>query len=250
MREGELQRRVDELTSVWQIGHNELELMERIGEGGFGKVHKAVYREVVVAVKVLSDPEQNEKMTGEFEREIFFMQTVRHPNIVMFIGAGKADDGERFLVTEFMHRGSLRDVMTANKEAGLSFALQLKFAIDAAKGMDFLHGLKPVRIHRDLKSVNLLVSRQWVVKVADFGLSRQILTGKRTRSGATSITSPLLGNDGTGFTCTTRVGTAQWRAPELCTSQRYGTSADVYRYVLSLRKVLQLIHFTLNLFPS
>ena len=229
LREGELRRRVEELTSVWQIGHDELRLMDKIGEGGFGRVFKALYREVVVAVKVLTDSGQDEQATLEFEREIVFMQTVRHSNIVMFIGAGIMNDSSRFLVTEYMHRGSLHDVLDAHKSVGLDISQQVKFAIDAAKGMEFLHGLKPVRIHRDLKSFNLLVSKQWVVKVADFGLGRQILTEKRRGFGNNSITSPLLGSN--GVNCTTRVGTAQWRAPELCTSQRYGTSADVYRYV-------------------
>lgn len=226
LREGELQRRVEELTSVWQIGHYELFLLDKIGEGGFGKVHRAVYRETVVAVKVSHSPEQDEQTSVEFEREIVFMQTVRHPNIVMFIGAGKMNDGSRFLVTEFMHRGSLRDLLNANKATGLTFVHQVKFAIDAAKGMQFLHGLKPVRMHRDFKSPNLLVSKQWVVKVADFGLGCQILT-ETSRTSWSCITSPLLVKD---LSSITKIGTTQWRAPELCTSSRYGTSADVYRF--------------------
>jgi hypothetical protein len=228
LREGELRRRVEELTSVWQIGHDELRLLDKIGEGGFGRVFRALYREVVVAVKVLADNGQDEQATLEFEREITFMQTVRHSNIVMFIGAGMMDDSSRFLVTEYMHRGSLYDVLQVSKPIGLDISQQVKFAIDAAKGMEFLHGLTPARIHRDLKSFNLLVSKRWVVKVADFGLGRQILMGKKRAFQNTSIMSPLLGND--GLTCTTRVGTVQWRAPELWASERYGTSADVYRY--------------------
>ena len=227
--EGELRRQVQELTSVWQIGHSEIQLLNEVGTGGFGKVLKAVYRESVVAVKVLHLPDQDEQ-TVEFEKEIVFMQTVRHSNIVMFIGAGKMNDGSRFLVTEFMHRGSLRDVLEANKVDGLSFNQQVKFAIDAAEGMEFLHGLKPVRIHRDLKSPNLLVSKQWTVKVADFGLSRKIVTEQdRKTETRHSVRLPLLGSHRHPISYTTKVGTTQWRAPELHISNRYGTSADVYR---------------------
>ena len=231
IREGQLQRHVEELTSVWQIRHKELQLLDRIGEGGFGKVHKAVYRETEVAVKLLKDVEPDHQLIKEFEREILFMQTVRHPNIVMFIGAGLMDDGSRFFVTEFMHRGSLRDVLETNKANGISFITQIEFAIDAAKGMEFLHSLTPVRIHRDLKSPNFLVSKAWTVRVSDFGLGRQILSEKAHRKRNKSIATPLL-EDYVGSTCTTRVGTVAWRAPELSTSKRYGTSVDVYRLTL------------------
>ena len=234
-REVQLQRSVEELTSVWQIEHNELQVLDQIGEGGYGRVHKAFYREFEVAVKLLKDVQPDHYVIDEFEREILFVQTVRHPNIVMFIGAGLMDDGSRFFVTEFMHRGSLRDVLETNKQTGIELITQIEFAIDAAKGMDFLHGLTPARIHRDLKSQNLLVSRTWTVKVSDFGLGRQILTENASRRQNSSITSPLLGNDGS--MCTTRVGTLQWRAPEIATSQSYGTSADTYRYSHSKQSI-------------
>jgi hypothetical protein len=236
LREGQLQQQVEELTSVWQIGHSELRLLNEVGRGGFGKVMKAIYRETVVAVKVLNLPDEDQQ-TVEFQKEIVFMQTVRHSNVVMFIGAGKMNDGSRFLVTEFMHRGSLRDVLEANKVDGLSFDQQINFAIDAAKGMEFLHGLKPVRIHRDLKSPNFLVSKRWMVKVADFGLSRKIATEQDKKTGKKGAArAPLLMGRCHLYptSYTGKVGTTQWRAPELHTSQRYGTSADVYSFGIVL----------------
>ena len=61
----------------------------------------------------------------------------------------------------------------------MNFKLKMKFAIDAAKGLIYLHNSNPVILHRDLKSDNLLVTQDWVVKVADFGLTRFISEKKQ-----------------------------------------------------------------------
>ena len=69
---------------------------------------------------------------------------------------------------EFAARGSLTAILK-DETIPMSRALQLKTALDAARGMEFLHKLQPPRIHRDLKSSNLLVTANWTVRVADFG---------------------------------------------------------------------------------
>ena len=230
IRERNLTTQVEELLSVWQIKHEELTLMDMIGVGAFGKVYKSEYREAVVAVKVLNVPEELDTL-NEVAQEIRFLQTIRHPNVVMFIGAGKTGHGCSFLVTEFVPRGSLRDVLD-NESVSLTLPLKLHLAIGAAKGLNFLHTLTPPRIHRDVKSANLLVSQKWMVKVADFGLCRQIVPQRRQRSNSSAsnretILNPLLG---VGNDFTHRVGTVKWRAPELSTTESYDTAVDVYRY--------------------
>ena len=79
---------MDQLNSVWQVKANEVQLLDRIGRGGYGEVHRAEYRDITVAVKIMHLP-TDESLVREFEREIVYMQTIRHPNIVMFVGAGK-----------------------------------------------------------------------------------------------------------------------------------------------------------------
>lgn len=213
--------------SVWSIGEDEVELEQPIdgdSPGGYGDVYSARYREILVAVKKLKPEMVDVRLKKEFEREIEVMRSIRHPNIVMFYGAGELKNGSLFLVLEFLSRGSLKSILD-NKGIILSHELELSFALDAAKGMEFLHSLIPPRIHRDLKSCNLLVSSQWIVKVSDFGSARVV-----QREGARFPTSPyppqlptgdsvrLLKADGilTGDT-----ETAYWRAPELFARENY-----------------------------
>ena len=227
LRETELARQVQELTSVWQIQCTELTFEDRIGVGGSGQVYRGQYREMTVAVKVLRAVNDHQ-MEREFEREIRFMQTVRHPNIVMFIGAGKMDTGDEqpFLVVEYMQRGSLRDVLD-DQTVALTPLQRIRFALDAGTGMAFLHSLLPPRIHNDLKSDNLLVSNKWVVKISDFGLGLQIQPTVASRRRSNSITTPLMAET---FEMTgAPKGATRWRAPELASQHKYATSADVYR---------------------
>ena len=220
-----------ELTSAWQVGYSELTIHNRIGAGGFGEVHRAEYRDLIVAVKFLR-PLSDQTASQEFEREIQFMQTIRHPNIVLFIGAGKADDPDQlpFLITEYVQRGSLRGILD-QLDIELSCTQRIKFAVDVACGMNFLHTQEPARIHRDLKSDNLLVSTNWVVKVADFGLGQQLtrLPSPRMVRRQTSQLPFLLGDQ---MQMVERgIGAARWRCPELVLgSTIYGTAIDVYRY--------------------
>ena len=234
-REETLEHQVQELTEVWQIAHDELTQLELIGAGGYGQVYRARYRDMTVAMKMLLFPTDDEIMF-EFEREIKFMQTVRHPNIVLFLGAGRARDGTPFIISEFVARGSLRDLLS-DRSQSISTGLKLKFALDVATGMHFLHTLSPPRVHCDLKCDNLLISETNIVKIADFGLGTQIRSyGGRSRCRVkdqrrrSSSSVPLLymHQDGSAQAH----GATRWRAPELASSSQkhLTTAADVYRY--------------------
>ena len=235
LRENELV----EMEKVWSIEWSELEILGELDSdspGSYGDVYKARCRDMVVAVKqlkmiMLSGPSQR-----EFEREVQVMKAVRHPNVVLFLGAGKEDeDGRPFLVMEFMRRGSLTSTLR-NTGIYLSWKDQINFCLDTAKGMEFLHSLDPPRIHRDLKSNNLLLSDRWRVKVADFGSARlvkgrhnsQPISRRRITisNNGDDITTPLLAPSSD---LSRNVGTLFWRAPEIFSDQPYGTSADVYR---------------------
>ena len=237
----------EELSSahkVWSIPSDEVKLAERIdGEtpGSYGEVYRGTYRDLTVAVKHLNEIMLSDlTIKKEFEREVEVMRGIRHQNIVMFLGAGQAEKQENgeyvlcpFLVIEFMSRGTLKNVLDS-PEVHLTLQDQVAFALDAAKGMQYLHSLSPPRIHRDMKSANLLVSHSWVVKVSDFGSARVVRReGKRQPTGV-SRSHQINFNDGTqllkaDFLLTRDTGTILWRPPEIFAAGHYGTSADVYR---------------------
>lgn len=130
-----------------------------------------------------------------------------------------------------MARGALRTVL-ADAKLDLSWALRLQFVRHAAAGMQFLHGLRPPRIHRDLKSPNLLVSDSWVVKVSDFGTSR--LMQHLRNEDSSSVPSMRVGGTQESAAdnplITKGVGTLLWCAPEIHKGLAYSLPADVYRF--------------------
>ena len=230
--------------NVWNIGFEEIKFDKRLDteiSGAFGEVYRGTYRQIAVAIKKfqLYQMQIIKRSRAEFAREIEVMKTIRHPNVVMFFGGGKFRDGTPFLVMELMHRGSLTAILH-NSSIVLQNETKFSFALDGARGMSYLHRMNPPRVHRDLKSANLLVSLDWTVRVADFGSARLVESSKeapsrrkdqRQRGRRVSETDieiePLLDSQRTAMTL--EVGTMQWLAPEVLARKPYGASVDVYR---------------------
>eukprot|EP01121_Diplochlamys_sp_Union-15-3_P019357 TRINITY_DN7282_c0_g1_i2.p1 TRINITY_DN7282_c0_g1~~TRINITY_DN7282_c0_g1_i2.p1 ORF type:complete len:674 (-),score=78.95 TRINITY_DN7282_c0_g1_i2:61-1956(-) len=193
-----------------QFDLSELQLQTRIGRGNFGEVFKADWKGTVVAVKRLPSNKFTQQSLLEFAREALMMKSLRHPNILQFLGAC-TDPPDICIVMEYMSRGSLYRII--HSKTLLPWHRIKSIAIDAAKGMAYLHNHAPVIIHRDLKSHNLLVDDFWRVKVCDFGLSRFSDTDSKTM---------------------TACGTPSWTAPEILRNSRYTEKADVYSFGIVL----------------
>ncbi|WJX86291.1 hypothetical protein P8452_68620 [Trifolium repens] len=141
-----------------------------IGEGGFGKVYLGVLKDhTQVAVKILSPS----SMQGykEFQSEAQLLLIVHHRNLVSLIGF--CDEGEtKALIYEYMANGNLQHYLVENTNI-LKWNERLNIAVDAARGLDYLHnGCKPPIMHRDLKPSNILLDENMDAKISDFGLSR------------------------------------------------------------------------------
>ena len=241
IREKSLIHHVQVLTGVWQIQEEEISEMSLVGVGGYGQVYQAKYRDMMVAMKMLHIPFIKNSDMLEFEREIKFMQTVRHPNIVLFLGAGQTKEGRPFIISEFVANGSLRNLLDDVSQE-IEDKRKLKFALDVARGMKFLHSLTPPRAHCDLKSDNLLRSETDIVKIADFGLGthvdqttlnprsrRGVRNWLRTRNKSSSVQLPLL--DLQRQDSSHDRGAVRWCAPELLSDSKtiHTTASDVYR---------------------
>ncbi|KAF5195260.1 serine/threonine-protein kinase CTR1-like, partial [Thalictrum thalictroides] len=147
-----------------EISWDELLIKERVGAGSFGTVHRAEWHGSDVAVKVLTIKEFNDNHMKEFLREVSIMKRVRHPNVVLFMGA-VTKRPNLSIVTEYLPRGSLyRLINRAAAGEILDKRRRLRMALDVAKGINYLHCLSPPIVHWDLKSPNLLVDKNWTVK--------------------------------------------------------------------------------------
>eukprot|EP00698_Gefionella_okellyi_P001588 TRINITY_DN11514_c0_g2_i3.p1 TRINITY_DN11514_c0_g2~~TRINITY_DN11514_c0_g2_i3.p1 ORF type:complete len:448 (-),score=105.20 TRINITY_DN11514_c0_g2_i3:39-1382(-) len=201
-----------ELTKPHMIPLNELNLREVVGHGSFGVVYKGHYRQQTVAAKQLHR-HIGEREAQMFAREIQILSSMRCPHIVLFMGVCVTET-DIYLVTEFMHKGSLHDVLVNCKQSAvaqqqLNVARRVTMLADLARGMSHLHMHDPPLLHRDLTSYNILVDGDYRCKVADFGLSRP-------QHESMTLTP----------------GNLRWMAPEVYQEQNYDTHADVFSFAL------------------
>lgn len=194
------------------IKKEEVSLIEKVGMGRFGSVYSALCRGQKIAVKVIADQE-----TTLFTQELRILTSIHHPNVCQFLGVFKSDSTYK-LCLEFIDY-NLSDYLL---KMGKTFSLlkKMRMARDAARGVNYLHTLRPRIIHRDLKTENLMITRNDVVKVCDFGLS-QTLTKRK----------PFV----TGFR-----GSFLWQAPEVMVpgESRADEKSDVYSFGLIMWQIL------------
>ncbi|KAG5240626.1 KINASE 2B family protein [Salix suchowensis] len=199
-----------------------------LGEGGFGCVFKGWIDEntlaaskpgsgMVVAVKKLK-PEgfQGHK---EWLTEVNYLGQLHHPNLVKLIGY--CVEGEnRLLVYEFMPKGSLENHLFRRGPQPLSWAVRVKVAIGAARGLSFLHDAKSQVIYRDFKASNILLDAEFNAKLSDFGLAKAGPTGDRTH-----VSTQVMGTHG-------------YAAPEYVATGRLTAKSDVYSFGVVLLELL------------
>ncbi|CAI9097824.1 OLC1v1034323C2 [Oldenlandia corymbosa var. corymbosa] len=223
---GELNLDVDDLDIPW----SDLVLKEKIGAGSFGTVHRADWNGCDVAVKILMEQDFHAERYNEFIREVQIMKRLRHPNIVLFMGA-VTKPPNLSIVTEYLSRGSLyRLLHKPGAREMLDERRRLCMAFDVAKGMNYLHRRNPPIVHRDLKSPNLLVDKKYTVKVCDFGLSR------------------LKAN--TFLSSKSAAGTPEWMAPEVLRDEPSNEKSDVYSFGVILWELATVQQPWANLNPA
>ncbi|XP_063948366.1 uncharacterized protein LOC108218467 isoform X1 [Daucus carota subsp. sativus] len=209
------------------IKNSDLEELRELGSGTFGTVYHGKWRGSDVAIKRINDrcfsgkPSEQERMRDDFWNEAIKLADLHHPNVVAFYGVVlDGPGGSVATVTEYMVNGSLRTALLKN-EKNLDKRKRLLIAMDAAFGMEYLHGKNIV--HFDLKSDNLLVNlrdpHRPICKVGDLGLSKvkcQTLISGGVR------------------------GTLPWMAPELLngSSSLVSEKVDVFSFGIVLWELL------------
>ncbi|WFD35788.1 non-specific serine/threonine protein kinase [Malassezia cuniculi] len=204
-----------------EISPESLEKLERIGTGGFKDVYLGLYHiSRTRSIKVAISDIRNE-ITDMDIKELRLLRDLRHENIVRFIGVSIPPPPRLIpcmIVTELCENGDLFDFIRntpAPPDAEI-FTLLLQIA----RGLEYLHKHTPTIIHRDCKSTNVLITKDCVAKISDFGFARV------KRSSRTVIQS--------------LVGTVNWQAAELWVPKpNYNEKVDVWSAAMTFWEALQ-----------
>ncbi|KAI0559913.1 serine/threonine protein kinase [Gracilaria domingensis] len=235
--------------SPFHIDFSSLKLGERLGSGSYGDVFKGTFLMTPVAVKVFNINIQTEAAESnknpsvlsrmstmrklqrfaslrsqnkyrDFVREVEMMSLVRHPNLVLYMGACGDPFTPLCIVSELFSGGSLYDYLHNERYSHLDRYVAVSISLCIARGMFYLHSSKPSILHRDLKSNNVLLSERKGadgvphVAICDFGQCQ------------------LFGHEGE---C--EMGTAAYMSPNVINHEGYEKRDDAYSFGILLHEI-------------
>ncbi|XP_059517822.1 fibroblast growth factor receptor 2 isoform X3 [Myotis daubentonii] len=226
----------------WEFPRDKLTLGKPLGEGCFGQVVMAEAvgadkdkpkEAVTVAVKMLKD-DATEKDLSDLVSEMEMMKMIgKHKNIINLLGAC-TQDGPLYVIVEYAAKGNLREYLRARRPPGMEYSYDINHVpgeqmtfkdlvsctYQLARGMEYLASQKC--IHRDLAARNVLVTENNVMKIADFGLARDINNidyYKKTTNGRLPV---------------------KWMAPEALFDRVYTHQSDVWSFGVLMWEIFTL----------
>uniref|UniRef100_A0A672IW49 Fibroblast growth factor receptor n=1 Tax=Salarias fasciatus TaxID=181472 RepID=A0A672IW49_SALFA len=226
----------------WEFARDRLTLGKPLGEGCFGQVVMAEAlgidkdkpkEAVTVAIKMLKD-DATEKDLSDLVSEMEMMKMIgKHKNIINLLGAC-TQDGPLYVIVEYASKGNLREYLRARRPPGMEYSYDIARVSDeqltfkdlvsctyqVARGMEYLASQKC--IHRDLAARNVLVTESNVMKIADFGLARDVHNidyYKKTTNGRLPV---------------------KWMAPEALFDRVYTHQSDVWSFGVLMWEIFTL----------
>ena len=192
-----------------------------IGRGSYAKVFTVKYGGIVCAAKQIhsiliegcNNREEEQKIKDNFVRECLCSSSIRHPNIVQFLGVYYPSDQSILpvMVMELMN-ASLTSFVESNN-SNIAFSTKVSILYDVSLGLSFLHNCRPSIVHHDLAPNNIMLTSQLVAKIGDLGIARIM----QTESEKTRTQMP---------------GTRHFMPPEALDeiNPMYGTPVDVFSF--------------------
>ncbi|XP_066557715.1 tyrosine-protein kinase Fes/Fps [Amia ocellicauda] len=201
------------LKDKWVLSHDDVILGDHIGRGNFGEVYSGRLRSdnTPVAVKTCRENLPTE-LKNKFLMEARILKQYDHPNIVKLIGVCTQKQ-PIYIVMELVQGGDFLTFLR-NEGSQLKTKMLIKMSENAASGMEYLESKKC--IHRDLAARNCLVTEQHVVKISDFGMSREEENGVYSTTGGMKQIP------------------VKWTAPEALNYGRYTSESDVWSFGILL----------------
>ncbi|KAM4607742.1 fibroblast growth factor receptor 2 isoform 4-T5 [Polymixia lowei] len=226
----------------WEFARDRLTLGKPLGEGCFGQVVMAEAlgidkdkpkEAITVAVKMLKD-DATEKDLSDLVSEMEMMKMIgKHKNIINLLGAC-TQDGPLYVIVEYASKGNLREYLRARRPPGMEYSYDIARVSDeqltfkdlvsctyqVARGMEYLASQKC--IHRDLAARNVLVTESNFMKIADFGLARDVHNidyYKKTTNGRLPV---------------------KWMAPEALFDRVYTHQSDVWSFGVLMWEIFTL----------
>lgn len=206
-----------------KLKHSDIKRGTKIGEGFYSIVFKGYMeaKKEYVAVKELKAKNLYAKDLEVYQRELAIISSCSHPCLLKFIGA--TDSYPYWIVSELLTGSSL---FSDIRSKSISATDRVIAAFDIARGMKYLHSRHI--IHRDLKSLNVLLDDKKRIRICDFGLSKRV--------------------DDETVVMTSNLGTPHWMAPELF-SNSYDNKIDVYSYAIVMWEIAMMTQPYSNMKP-
>ena len=195
----------------WELKQQDIKILDIISYGSCGIVYKSIWRKLTCACKIVKNI-NNELDINDLKNELSIISHLRHPNLVLFLGAVTIND-PLLLLYEYLPNNSIEKYYQNNNFPKPK--IMYKWLTQLTQAIYFLHNCYYPVMHRDIKPSNILLTESLNIKITDFGLSKTL----KSKNDIYKMSG-----------CT---GTLRYMAPEILLNNNYDLKIDIYSLSLN-----------------